>query len=302
MRKFDLKATTALVSTLTMGLAIAAIASTPAQAADISLGANEEWADTDSSETATDVGDAAAAGDNVNFTADVTLTVTNDGNNNDGSGKNTFELGTVTATNSSEGTIAVQAENDPAIHDGNLIVTIDSVGTDADHTVKALSVDGGNGGASVIGNTANTTVIDTAAAYIDTVTVTGGAGAANVDQNGGAASVTLQGALIGDLNITGGAGADTDNLTDDGGNGGSATATVFAGVTGDIRLTHGADGKDDDTTNALKAGTGNSATLSIGNGAGFTPAGGSSANPAVAQTITGSITAAADGDGTIVIR
>ena len=43
-------------------------------------------------------------------------------------------------------------------------------------------------------------------------------------------------------------------------------------------------------------------TLSIGNGAGFTPAGGSSANPAVAQTITGSITAAADGDGTIVIN
>ena len=259
MRKFDLKATTALVSTLTMGLGIAAIASTPAQAADISLGANEEWADTDSSETATDAGDAAAAGDNVNFTADVTLTVTNDGNNNDGSGKNTFELGTVTATNSSEGTLAVQAENDPAIHDGNLIVTIDSVGTDADHTVEALTVDGGNGGASVIGNTANATVVDTAAAYIDTVTVTGGAGAANVDQNGGAASVTLQGALIGDLNITGGDGADTDNLTDDGGNGGSATATVFAGVTGDIRLTHGADGKDDDTTNALKAGTGNSA-------------------------------------------
>ena len=237
MNKFTLKATTALASALVISPLALAI---PTQAADISLGANEEWADTDSSETATDAGDAAAAGDNVNFTADVTLTVTNDGNNNDGSGKNTFELGTVTATNSSEGTIAIQAENDPAIHDGNLIATIASVGTDADNTVKALTVTGGRGGASVLGNTANATVVDTAAAYIDTVTVTGGAGAANVDQNGGAASVTLQGALIGDLNITGGAGADTDNLTDDGGNGGSATATVFAGVTGDIHLTNGA--------------------------------------------------------------
>ena len=301
-----LKATTALASVLAIGFGFTVLAplvlASQVQADDNVVSVNDTWAEGDE----TTVGDTdvvtAAAGDNVNFTADAILTVTNDGTNNDGSGKDTFEIGAVTSTNSGQGTIAVQAEDDPATHDGNLIATIASVGTDADHTVKALSVNGGTGGTSVGGNTANTTVVDTAAAYIDTVSVTGGAGAANVDQNGGAASVTLQGALIGDLNITGGAGADTDNSTGDGGNGGSATATVFAGVTGDIRLTHGADGKDDDTTNALKAGTGNSATLSIGNGAGFTPDGGSSANPAVAQAITGSITAAADGDGTIVVN
>ena len=259
MSKFDLKATTALASALSMGLGIAAIASTPAQAADISLGANEEWADKDSSETATNAGDNAAAGDNVNFTADVTLTVTNDGANDDGSSDtDTFEIGAVTSTNSGQGTVAVKAD------DAKLTVEIASVGT-SDKAINALSVNGSNAAANTAGNSAVTTI--TGAAYADTITISGGTGGNAVDTTAGAS-------------------------------GGEAELVLHEGATGNIILDNGAAGAstfNDDETLKAAGGDGGTAVLSIGNGSDPT-------SGAVAQTIAGSITAAADGDGEIVIN
>ena len=229
-----LKATTALASALTIGLGIAAIAplvlTTRAQAADISLGANEEWADTDSSETATDVGDAAAAGDNVNFTADVTLTVTNDGNNDDGSSNtNTFEIGAVTSTNSGEGTVAVQANA------AKLTAEIASVGA-ADTSINALNVTGGNATGNTAGFTAETTV--TGAAYAGTITISGGTGGNAADTTAGAS-------------------------------GGEAKLVLHAGATGNIILDNGAAGEstfNEDETLKAAGGDGGTATLSIGDG------------------------------------
>ena len=288
-----LKATTALAGALAMGLGVAVLAPTHAQAADLDLGADGQWA-SDGGKDSVDIANAAA-GDAVNFTDDKILSVTNDGMANDGSDtddKNTFEIGAVTATNSGDGTVAVQAHDTPS---ANLAVGIAQVGA-TDKALKALTVDGGDAADSDTGNAATTTVAG--AANVNTVTVTGGNGSAGAAGVGGASSAIFEGALTGALNITGGAGGDTNaDSTVAGANGGAASATIYAGATGNITLTNGADGNVLDATGSAAAGSGGTATLNIGTGDG-----GDNAVAAAAQTIDGSITAAADGDGAISIN
>ena len=256
-----LKATTALAGALAMGLGVAVMAPTHAQAAD--LGEDGQWA-SEGNKNSSNIANAAA-GDAVNFTADVKLTVTNDGTANDGSDTddtNTFEIGAVTTGTDGQGTVSIEADA------ANLAVTIVSVGADAngastagDESINALTVTGSNAAANVGGKNATTTI--TGAAYADTITVTGG--------NGGNAVDTTQGA-----------------------DGGAAELVLHAGATGSITLDDGNDGTsavDDDGATTATGGSGGTATLTIEDGS-------SPGN----QTITGSIEAAADGEGAIVIN
>ena len=300
-----LKATTALAGALAMGLGVAVLAPTHAQAAD--LGEDGQWA-SEGNKNSSNIANAAA-GDAVNFTADAILTVTNDGTADDGTtDTNNFAIGAVTTDNDGQGTVSIEADA------ANLAVTIVSVGADdngastaGDESIKELNVVGSNADGAAGGKDAAATIGDAAdnsgngtinATYADTVNVTGGAGADAVASaaKGGDASAVFEGALVGDLNITGGAGKDAD-ATSSGGSGGDASATIFAGATGNIVLTGGADGTDTDTDQSILGGTGGGAALNIGTGDG-----GDNQIVAVAQTIDGSITAAADGDGSIVIN
>ncbi len=288
-----LKATTALAGALAMGLGVAVLAPTHAQADTNAVAADSTWASSGSPTDSDDDITTASEGDTVNFTADATLTVTNDGTaSDDGSGgTNAFTLGAVTTDNNGQGTIAVQAHDTATNPAANLAVSIASMG-ETDAIVGALTVDGGDAADSNTGNAATTTVAG--AAYVDTITVTGGNGSAGGLGVGGASSAIFEGALTGALNITGGAGGDTNaDSTVAGANGGAASATIHAGATGNITLTSGADGNVLDATGSAVAGSGGTATLNIGDG---------TASSKADQTITGSITAAADGDGAISIN
>ena len=261
-----LKATTALAGALAMGLGVAVLAPTHAQADTNAVAEDSTWASSGTPTDGTNDITTASAGDDVNFTADVKLTVTNDGTANDGSDTddtNTFEIGAVTTGTDGQGTVSIEADA------ANLAVTIVSVGADAngastagDESINALTVTGSNAAANVGGKNATTTI--TGAAYADTITVTGG--------NGGNAVDTTQGA-----------------------DGGAAELVLHAGATGSITLDDGNDGTsavDGDGNTTATGGSGGTATLKIVDEA-TTP---------VDQTITGSISAAADGEGAIVIN
>ena len=305
-----LKATTARVSTLTagalvLGLGVAVMAPTQAQAVDgpeaKTVSKDDTWADGASDATNDTTSDpdtdvtTASPDDTVNFTDNVTLTVTNNGTNNDGSGDaNTFTIGDVTSTNTGQGTIAVRADAD------NLAVTINKMGDDAENSVGGLTVTGSNAVDSTAGKNVTTTLVTDS--FVDAVTVTSGAGgiAGSSTGTGGAAIAVFDDTLAGTLNITAGAGGDAAGSTA-GGNGGAADLVLHKGATGNITLDNGAAGKstfNDDETLKAAGGDGGTATLSIGDGVG--PSSGSGS--VVGQTITGSITAAADGEGVVIIN
>jgi|GEM_PF-1033869 len=137
---------------------------------------------------------------------------------------------------------------------------------------------GAFGGAAVGG--ASTLKLTGASTITGDINITGGAGHDHDDADGGAASATFTGAVTATaqtLTITGGAG-DTADAGDDNGDGGAASATFTANATfSSIVLDNGAAGEA----------TGGIATLT--------------SDAAAANTITGAITAAADGEGAISV-
>tara|TARA_Y100001934_G_scaffold256986_1_gene325577 strand:+ start:299 stop:5455 length:5157 start_codon:yes stop_codon:yes gene_type:complete len=162
--------------------------------------------------------------------------------------------------------------------------------------------DSGDGGAA--------TGTNTGALTATTVNVAGGVGgaggastsAASGDGGaGGAATLDLNVATgttqaITTLNISGGNGGDGGDSSSNGnaggaaGVGGNALATIAGDFTGDINLNDGTDGSAGTGTSGGTggaAGTGGTATVTF--------------DGTTAQTITGSISAAADGEGTIVM-
>lgn len=138
---------------------------------------------------------------------------------------------------------------------------------------------GGTGGGAAVGGAASAT-FTTTAALSGNVSVTGGAGNDHDSADGGAASATFTGAVTATgktLTITGGAGDDDTN-----GDGGAALVTFQDAATfSSIVLDNGAD------NNA----TGGAASLDVTHTA-----------AAANKTITGTITAAADGEGTITLE
>ncbi len=269
-----LKATTALASAIGLGIAVIAplVLTTRAQAADLEIAGDSSptWA-SEAGQDSSNIANASAD-DNVNFAGDGTLIVTNNGFNQDSSHTHIFTLGEVTATNSGEGTIAIQGYDDVANYQSSLSVRIGSAGTDADgdpataednKSIKALTVDGGNADGNTEGNNATADFNSTTAYIFDTITLTGG--------DGGNAANTTAGRA-----------------------GGQASLYTLRGATGNIILKDGNAGtstfKDDGSTKAA-GGSGGTAFMRIRE---------SSSSP-VDQTITGSISAFEDGDGEMQI-
>ena len=248
-----LKATTALASTFTagalaMGLGAAVMVPIQAQAKDNTIASGDNtvvWgsADVDADSVSPT---AAAAGENVIFDAaagdsDI-LSITNNGTNNDGSADtNTFAVGAITAGADAKGNVAVEAHNIAGDH-GDLTVSIESMGTETDESIKALTVTGGAGasdtGAGTTGTTGNAANTTLGSSYVDAVTVTGGAGAdggGGTGGTGGASSLTLSGDLEGAITIAGGAAGDSTSGT--GGTGGNAIVYAKDDINGDVAMT-----------------------------------------------------------------
>ena len=145
---------------------------------------------------------------------------------------------------------------------------------------SGISMTAGSGGAyagAAVGG-ASTLILTGASTITGDIAITGGAGVANDAADGGVASATFTGAATATaqtLSITGGTGSVTGD-----GDGGAASATLAATSTfSGIVL-------DDGLTTASQ-GTGGAATLTL--------------TSTLDQTITGAVTAAADGEGAIVV-
>lgn len=204
-----------LKKVLLAGTAIVAVAvsSAAAQAADLTMTANDDWADANAG-----VLDAAAAGDNVNL-GGFQMNVFNNGTNNDGGGANLFTIGAITDSGASGDVLIYQsAGNTTAMN-----VDITSVTVNGDFTVQndntsnaLLDVD--VTGAATIGGALTLTNNETSAATDVDMDVDG--------------ALTVTGATT----LTAGAFAGADAILTVGGN-----ATFTGGVTlnanlGDARL------------------------------------------------------------------
>lgn len=257
---------------LLTGTAVVAVSvcASQANAAALTLGANGTWASagTHTSAPTTDV-TSASAGDTVAISGATTLTVTNDGVSNDGSGNtNTFSLGAVTnpagngvlTVTTGAGAAAMTATIASATLTSNANFLVTNVAND-----KLTA--GVTGLLSVGGNLAITNAQATTAAMADgvtvgSVTVTGTTGitAGGLAGGGETASLTVTGtsSFNGAVTLTGGAAAasNTASLVL---NGASNT------FTGGLVLTNGAVGH---------------ANLTL--------------SGAVAQTVTGNITGTGD--------
>lgn len=207
---------------LLLGTAIVAVAgfAAPAFAADLVLDdATETWADGG----AGDLG-AAATGDNVNATADSTLTITNDGVADDNGGVNVFSLGDLTDSTGKTLNIVVTSGAD-----ANFTVAIDSVNTAGNFTITG-NADAGNDGdiavtlddaavASMIGGNLviNNAAVDGANNDISltatgglTVTGTTAVTAGTVDGSVAALVVNKAATFTGAVTFTGGGHANAD--------------------------------------------------------------------------------------------
>ena len=313
-----LRTTTALANALAIGLGMGGLVMgvgvavlTQAQAADntIAVGGTGTWAETAGGTPATDEADAtvaeAVAGENVTFLGGSgesggILTVTNDGNADDGSGDtNIFSIGNITAESDGKGVVNVQANNDVSTLDGDLTVAIDSMGTaptneagDNGIAVGELNVTGGTGGvassASSTGATGNSASTTLGTSYVNTVTVTGGIGGTDTNDGtggaGGASTLTLSGDLEGTIAIIGGTGG-AKGADGTGGVGGDAVAYVQDDITGNIAMRWGYDG-----TGSGGAGAGGAAFL-VFNGDATTAAQGSDSTSTY-QAVIGDIAGA----------
>lgn len=195
--------------------------------------------------------------------------------------------GVVTLTDVSTGTIT-----------GNVTIASGSAGNGGIAATANNGANGGNGGA--------VTVSDITAAITGNVTITGADGGDGATSNttgdsgdggnGGAVTTTFSGAIAGNVALTAGDGGDggaAGSAAGDGGDGGtgsSVTASIEANVGGTITLNDGEAGTAGaaDTGTFGAAGTAGTVTLNFTGGA--------------AQAVTGAVTAAADGEGTINIR
>ena len=160
---------------------------------------------------------------------------------------------------------------------GAASATVNGVGTIGASGINVTAGDGGAYAGAAVGG-ASTLTLTGASTITGDISITGGAGVADNDADGGAATATFTGAATATaqtLSITGGTGSVTGD-----GDGGAASATLAATSTfSGIVL-------DDGLTTASQ-GTGGAATLTL--------------TSTLDQTITGAVTAAADGEGAIVV-
>ena len=220
---------------LLTGTALVAVTSfgAQAQAATQTLAGNVEWANAGTKVVGAGDGTTAVAGDDAVLST-FNLTVTNDGTNDDGSAnKNTFALGTVTATT-----------GDFVITEGSAnlnTVTIGSFTSDAGGDFSVTGVDGFTGGIT--------------ATVTNGATIGGNLSVVNGETNAAdAVSLSVGGALsvTGTTAVTGGAGAFANpaSLTV----GGNATFTGAVTVTGGADATAPATLTLNGATNAFTAG------------------------------------------------